>query len=224
LPFFELTFQSMVYYFVKRLVDVFGAAFGLIVFSPLLLLISFLIKLSSDGPVFVENSNRVGKGGKVFRMWKFRTMVKNSHELIRTDPKYKDLLQEYKKNSFKLDNDPRVTPLGRLLRRTSLDEIPQFLNVLFSEMSLIGPRAYYPDELEEQSKKHPQLKEFIDTALKVKPGMTGLWQVSGRSDVGFERRIQMDASYAKNRSVLVDLSILFRTPVAVFKGEGTEPK
>lgn len=142
----------MVYDFVKRVLDIIGALTGLIVFSPIFVLIPLLIKLTSEGPVFVENSDRVGKDEAIFRMLKFRTMVKNSHLLIRTDPKYRELLTMYKDNSFKLSNDPRVTPLGKILRRTSIDELPQFLNVLLGKMSLVGPRAYYPDELASQRK------------------------------------------------------------------------
>ncbi len=214
----------MIYDFVKRVLDIFGALFGLIVFSPILVLISLFIKLTSEGPVLVENSDRVGKDEVNFRMLKFRTMVKNSHLLIRTDPKYRELLTMYKNNSFKLTNDPRVTPLGKILRRTSIDELPQFVNVLLGQMSLVGPRAYYPDELASQRKKFPNCREFIEQSLTVKPGMTGLWQVSGRSEVGFERRIQMDADYAKSRSILLDFLILLRTPMAVFKGEGGSKK
>lgn len=214
----------MVYDFVKRVLDIIGALTGLIVFSPIFVLIPLLIKLTSEGPVFVENSDRVGKDEAIFRMLKFRTMVKNSHLLIRTDPKYRELLTMYKDNSFKLSNDPRVTPLGKILRRTSIDELPQFLNVLLGKMSLVGPRAYYPDELASQRKKFPHCREFVRQSLTVKPGMTGLWQVSGRSEIGFERRIEMDAAYARSKSILVDLSILLRTPIAVVKGEGGSKK
>ena len=210
----------MLYEFVKRCVDIFGSLVGLVLFSPFLLISAILIKITSDGSVFVEHSDRVGQDEKVFRMLKFRTMVKNSHNLIRTDPKYKELLNQYKQNSFKLANDPRITPIGKFLRRTSIDELPQFFNVLVGQMSLIGPRAYYPDELAEQKKNFPKCKEFIRRALSVKPGMTGLWQVSGRSEVGFEKRIEMDASYAQGKSLLLDLLILCKTPMAVLRGEG----
>ncbi len=210
----------MLYEFVKRCVDIFGSLVGLLLFSPVIVISAFLIKITSEGSVFVEHSDRIGQDEKVFRMLKFRTMVKNSHDLIRTDPKYKELLDQYKRNSFKLANDPRVTPVGRVLRRASIDELPQFLNVLVGQMSLVGPRAYYPDELAEQKDKFPSCKEFIKKALTVKPGMTGLWQVSGRSEVGFEKRIEMDASYAQRKSLLLDLLILCKTPKAVMKGEG----
>lgn len=224
MPFFSFWPRLMLYDFSKRLLDVVGALFGLILFSPILITAALLIKLSSSGPVFVEQAGRVGKGETIFRMWKLRTMIRNSHELLRTDPKYRQLLESYKRNSFKLSNDPRVTTIGKILRRTSIDEIPQFLNVLFGEMSLVGPRAYYPDELAEQRKKFPSSATFIKETLQVRPGMTGLWQVSGRSKIGFERRIKMDAYYAKKKSLSLDLLILAQTPAAVIKGEGTTAK
>jgi undecaprenyl-phosphate galactose phosphotransferase len=148
-------------------------------------------------------------------------MIANSHKLIRTDPKFKKLFEEYKKN-YKLDNDPRVTTIGKFLRKTSIDEFPQFFNVLKGEMSIVGPRAYYPDELEEQKKKFPGCEKLINEALKAKPGITGLWQVSGRSRLGFEKRIALDARYANARSLLLDLKIILKTPFAVINGEGTK--
>ncbi len=208
------------YQFLKRVLDILGSIVGIIIFSPLLLVASVLIKLTSEGPIFVEHSDRVGRDGKVFRMYKFRSMIKDAHILIRTDPKFRELYEEYKKNSFKLKEDPRVTSIGRVLRSTSIDEFPQLLNVLKGQMSLVGPRAYYPDELEENRKSYPKSAEFIDESLQVKPGMTGLWQVSGRSNVGFERRIEMDARYAHSYSLFMDLKILLKTPVALLHKDG----
>lgn len=162
----------------------------------------------------------MGKNNKIFRMYKFRTMVAGAHKLIRTDPKMKEVFEEYKKSSFKLKKDPRVTQLGKFLRKSSLDELPQFLNVLKSEMSLVGPRAFYPDELTENKKRYPQTLPDIEEALKVKPGITGLWQVSGRSKIGFTRRIKMDAHYARFHSLTLDLKILLKTPFVVLKRDG----
>ena len=210
----------MVYFFLKRVIDLVGASLGLLIFSPIMILAAIAIKLTSDGSVLVENSNRVGQKGETFRMYKFRSMIKDSHKLLRTDPKYKKLLEEYKGSNFKLGKDPRITPIGALLRKTSVDELPQFFNVLKNEMSLIGPRAYYPDELEEQSKKFPRCKELIETSLQAKPGITGLWQVSGRSRIGFEDRIKLDANYVRVKSFWLDLKILLQTPFAIWRGEG----
>ncbi len=210
----------MIYDFLKRVLDLAGALICLVILSPILIAALIAVRITSEGPILVELSNRVGKNSRFFRMYKFRSMIKDSHKLIRTDPKYKSLLDEYKNNSFKLKSDPRITSVGGFLRRFSIDELPQLLNVLKGDMSLIGPRALYPDELFEQKKKFPQCESMISQALSVRPGMTGLWQVSGRSKIGFEKRIEMDATYAKSRSLLLDLKILLKTPWAIFVGEG----
>ena len=147
-------------------------------------------------------------------------MIANAHTLLRTDPKLKKLYEEYKKSSFKLFDDPRVTPVGKFIRKHSIDEIPQFLNVLKGEMSIVGPRPYYKEELAEQEKKYPFTKDLIKEALTVKPGITGHWQVSGRSNVNFEKRIEMDAYYAKKRSILFDILILLKTPWIMVSGKG----
>lgn len=210
----------MIYDFLKRFFDLFGAIICLIILSPIIILALITIYLTSEGPILVEQSNRVGLRSRFFRMYKFRSMIKDSHKLIRTDPKYKKLLSQYKENSFKLKSDPRITSVGGFLRRFSIDELPQLINVIKGDMSLIGPRALYPDELFEQKKKFPQSESLITQALSVRPGMTGLWQVSGRSKIGFEKRIEMDATYAKSKSLFLDLKILLKTPWAIFVGEG----
>ena len=127
---------------------------------------------------------------------------------------------EYKKSGFKLKHDPRVTRVGHFIRKYSLDEIPQFLNVLKGDMSLVGPRAYYPDELNYQQKKYPQTRDSVKVVLSVKPGITGLWQVSGRSEINFDKRIKMDAIYAKRQSILYDFYIVAKTPAAMFSAKG----
>jgi lipopolysaccharide/colanic/teichoic acid biosynthesis glycosyltransferase len=118
-------------------------------------MVAIAIKLDSKGPVFADVPERVGQGGKKFKMYKFRSMIQNAHVLLRTDRRFKELYEEYKKSSYKLRNDPRITKVGKFIRKHSLDEIPQLFNVLKGEMSLVGPRAYYPDELENQQKEHP---------------------------------------------------------------------
>lgn len=210
----------MFYDLLKRILDVGGAILFLGILSPVIILAAILVKITSDGPLLVEHSDRIGENNKLFRMYKFRSMIKNSHQLIRNDPKFKKLLEEYKSNSFKLGKDPRITAVGTFLRRFSIDELPQLFNVLKGDMSLIGPRAYYRDELDEQKKRYPFCKENISVALSVKPGMTGLWQVSGRSKIGFEKRVELDSNYAKSKSLVLDLVILLKTPWAVFAGEG----
>ncbi|MCL4387186.1 sugar transferase [Patescibacteria group bacterium] len=205
---------------VKRSIDLTGSIFFLLLFSPLLLIAAVLIKMTSPGPVFADIPRRVGKNGKLFRLYKFRSMIVNAHRLMKTDPKFKNLYKVYKESSYKLYQDPRVTNIGRVIRRYSIDEMPQFINVFKGEMSIVGPRAYYQDELLEQQKKYPYTKELVKEVLKVKPGITGYWQVSGRSEVNFDKRIEMDAYYAKKRSILFDILIILKTPWAMISGKG----
>lgn len=206
--------------FIKRLVDIFGALILAIFFFPVCLVTAVCIKLDSEGPIFADTPERVGKGGRLFKMYKFRSMVQSAHTILRTDPKYHGLYEKYKKNSYKLAGDPRITRVGRFIRKHSIDEIPQLLNVLRGEMSLVGPRAYYPDELSEQQKKYPQTKNLIKIVLSTKPGITGAWQVSGRSEVNFDKRIAMDAEYTKKDSILYDMIIVLKTPYAMISGKG----
>jgi lipopolysaccharide/colanic/teichoic acid biosynthesis glycosyltransferase len=178
-------------------------------------------KLNPQGPIFVEWSDRVGKDGKVFRLLKFRSMVPNARYLQFNDPKYKQYLKEFKKNSFKIKDDPLRTKVGKFIVKYSIDETPQFINVIKGDMSLIGPRPYYPDELGEQKKKYPKSVPLIAKALSVRPGITGEWQVSGRSEVNFENRIEMDAHYAQRLNLWYDLKILFKTPFVMISGKGS---
>ena len=207
-------------YFLKRVIDIVGAIFLLILFLPLSLLISILIKIDSVGPVFADVPERIGEKGKKFKMYKFRSMINNAHFLLRTDPRFKKLFDEYKRSSYKLLNDPRVTNIGKFIRRHSIDEIPQLFNVLKGEMSIVGPRAYYPDELENQLSKYPHTKKLVTQVLSVKPGVTGLWQVTGRSEINFDKRITIDADYVKNMSLWNDLKIMLLTPVIMISGRG----
>lgn len=210
----------MKYTTLKRIFDIFVSVFILILFSPIILVTALAIKISSPGPIFADTPMRVGKNGKLFRMYKFRSMVKNAHEILVNSPKYMDLYKEYKKSGYKLKHDPRITPAGRFIRKHSIDEVPQFINVLRGEMSIVGPRAYYPDELRDQQKKYPNTQDAVKIVLSVRPGITGLWQVSGRSEINFDKRIQMDAGYAKKKSILYDLTIVARTPLAMISGKG----
>ena len=142
-------------------------------------------------------------------------MVAGADELLWKNPKYSSLRQEFSRRDWKLPNDPRVTRMGRILRRLSIDEFPQVFNVLQGEMSIVGPRAYRPQELVDQQKKYPGTKELIKKALTVKPGITGLWQVSGRNDVPFDKRVKIDAEYASRKSLWEDIMILLKTPKAM---------
>lgn len=209
--------RLMLYNFIKRLMDIAGSAFGLIILSPFLILISLAIKLDSPGPVMADTPMRAGRNGKLFKIYKFRSMVQNAHEILEKNPK---LLEEYKRNSYKIFNDPRVTHIGKFIRKYSVDEFPQFVNILKGEMSLVGPRAYYSYELEEQQKKYPESRKYVKVILSGKPGLTGVWQVTGRSEINFEKRVKMDADYIKRKSVIYDLWIILKTIPAVISGRG----
>lgn len=198
--------------FFKRIVDIVVAGVGGLLISPLLLLIALLIKLDSPGPVFYFQ-DRLGKDGRRFKVVKFRTMYGDGEEvlakLLTQNP---ELRAEYELN-HKLRNDPRVTRLGRILRTFSLDELPQLWNVLKGEMSLVGPRAYLPREL-------PKMSGAEKIILKVLPGITGIWQVSGRNNVTFQDRLSMDIYYVRNWSIWLDLYILARTIWVVLTRKG----
>ncbi len=212
--------KNIFYKFGKRLMDIIFSILLLVVFFPIIVLIMVAIKLDSKGPILADTPRRVGKNGKLFKMYKFRSMVENAHEILRENPKYSKLYNVYKKGSYKLKDDPRITAVGRFIRKHSLDEIPQALNILRGEMSLVGPRAYYPDELRDQQKKYPHTIDSVKIVLSVKPGVTGFWQVSGRSEINFDKRIEMDASYVRKRSLLYDLWIIAKTPWAMITGRG----
>lgn len=198
----------------KRIIDLAIALILAILFLPLWVLIPVLIKIDSRGRV-IFSQPRVGKGGKLFGILKFRSMVMGADELLWKDPKFSSLREEFSRRDWKLPNDPRITRAGRILRRLSFDEFPQVFNVLRGEMSIVGPRAYRPQELVDQQKKYPGTGELIKKALTVKPGITGLWQVSGRNDVPFDKRVLIDAEYAGRKSLGEDVKILLRTPMAM---------
>lgn len=208
------------YNFLKRLLDTSAGIALLIVLSPIMILTAIAIKVDSNGPVFADTPLRAGKGGKPFRLYKFRSMIPNAQDLLMKDPRMKKLFEEYKKNNYKLKNDPRVTRVGSFIRKHSIDEFPQLFNILGGTMSLVGPRPYYQFEIEEQIKKYPHLKEEIEMMHTVLPGATGEWQVSGRSEIDFEKRIKMDAQYARRKNILDDVKILIKTPLAVISGKG----
>lgn len=209
----------MFYDFSKRFLDIIGSLAGMVILFPVFLITAISIRLDSKGPIMADTPMRIGKNGELFKMYKFRSMVVGAWDLLQKNP---DLLKKYKRNSYKLEihEDPRITRVGRFIRKTSIDELPQLLNILKGEMSLVGPRAYYPFELEEQQRKYPKSREFVKIILSSKPGLTGLWQVSGRSDINFDARVEMDAIYVQRRSVLYDLYLVLRTIPAVLTGRG----
>jgi len=218
--------KDNIYYEVaKRLIDIVLSILLLIIFSPLMLITAVIIKLTSSGPIFVERTNkhmkRMGKNGKLFRLYKFRSMMVKADVLEKTDPKFRQVyLEKHSGGCYKPKNDIRVTPIGKYIRRHSIDELPQLVNVLKGEMSIVGPRPYLPDELEEQQKKFKGTEGYVKEMLTVKPGITGFWQVSGRSDVNFDKRIEMDAYYARRKSLVLDLLVLLKTPWVMISGQG----
>jgi len=215
----------MFYDFVKRTIDIVGSLLLIIIFSPVMFITSLAIKISSKGPVLVEPNNshmkRVGKDGKIFRLYKFRSMMVMADRLLETDPKYRAAhIERHTRGNYKIMNDPRITNVGKFIRKYSIDETPQFFNVLKGEMSIVGPRPYLPEELQEQTAKFPGTDKYVKKMHKAKPGITGYWQVTGRSDVKFDKRIAMDAYYAEKRSIWLDILILLKTPWAMLSGKG----
>jgi exopolysaccharide biosynthesis polyprenyl glycosylphosphotransferase len=192
----------------KACLDYAFASVTLIVLSPLLLVVALLVALDSPGPVLYRR-RVLGRGGQEFDALKFRTMYLDGNEILDCFPE----LQAELKANHKLKNDPRVTPIGRLLRKYSLDEFPQFLNVLLGQMSVVGPRMISPVEKEKYGKMKMNL-------LTVKPGITGLWQISGRSDLSFEDRVRLDMTYIRNYSLWLDVMIILKTIPAALKGRG----
>jgi lipopolysaccharide/colanic/teichoic acid biosynthesis glycosyltransferase len=206
----------MLYEAAKRSADILGALVGLFLFGFPTALAAVAIAIESPGSPFFSQE-RVGKGGKLFKMYKLRSMVRDAEEVLKAD---KEMLERYVNGSYKLENDPRVTKVGKIIRRFSLDEVPQFINILKGEMSLVGPRAYKGDELAYQQEKYPETTYQIKWIFTVKPGLTGPWQVAGRSAVPFQKRLKIDAHYAKERSLLEDMKIVIKTPFAVARGSG----
>lgn len=195
----------------KRAVDACGAAVLLLLAAPLLLVIALVVSI--DGGPVLFGHRRIGRDGAVFRCWKFRTMILDAEPCLEEYLSHHgDALEEWQRER-KLAFDPRITPIGRFLRRSSLDELPQLWNVLVGEMSLVGPRPVTEAELASYGSVAPLY-------LAVRPGITGLWQISGRNDVGYAARVALDARYVETRSLLLDLRILVRTAGAVLAGRG----
>jgi len=195
----------------KRVMDVFGAVLLGLIFAPFIACISVMMSVE-NGPIIYRH-RRIGRDGRVFDCLKFRTMVPDADKVLRDLlDRHPELRAEWLRD-HKLKNDPRITAVGRFLRRTSLDELPQLWNVIRGDMSLVGPRPVVREELARYGR---QLAAY----LSVTPGLTGLWQATGRNDINYRRRVAMDVYYVRNQSLLLDLYILFRTPRVVFAGGG----
>ena len=194
------------YEFFKRLIDILCSMSALIVLAPILLVVSILIKIESKGPI-IFSQERVGLNNKKFKMYKFRSMVVNAEAMKEKLEKQ----NERKGPMFKIKNDPRVTKIGRFMRRTSIDELPQLINILKGEMSIVGPRPSLPKEV-------IQFEPWMIERLKVKPGLTCYWQVQGRDDIEFEDWMKLDVKYVKDRNFILDIKLIFKT-FFVFLGD-----
>lgn len=198
--------------FIKRSFDIISSGLGLIILSPLFLILIICVKLGSKGPAFYGHK-RIGKNGKAFKVWKFRSMVVDQRPLeeILTP----EQLEEWKRD-FKITNDPRVTKVGKILRKTSLDELPQLWNIFIGQMSVVGWRPILNEELERYTKEEKEL------LLKVRPGLTGYWASHGRSNTSYEDRIKMELYYPYKRSLWLDIRILWHTAIGVFRSDGAK--
>lgn len=206
----ELVNDNKIYLILKRTMDVIGSILGIIFLSWLFILIGILIKLEDPrGPILFKQT-RVGKNGKEFTMYKFRSMVSNAEDLLDSLLPY----NEVEGAMFKIKDDPRVTKVGKFIRKTSLDELPQLFNVLKGDMSLVGPRPPLPREIKEYTNYDKQ-------RLLVTPGCTGLWQVSGRNDLGFNEMVELDLKYIKERSLLLDIKIILKTIIIMIFPKGS---
>lgn len=201
--------KGILYETTKRIIDILGSLIGLILLSPVFLITAIAIKLDSKGPVFFAHK-RLGKNGKIIKMYKFRTMYVGAEDMLNSLSE--EQKKEFEKN-FKLKDDPRVTKIGDKLRKTSLDELPQLFNILIGNMSIVGPRPI----VEREIKKYGPYGKYL---LLIKPGLTGLWQVSGRSDVDYDDRVKLDMKYILNRSTWFDIKIIFKTVGVVFHRTG----
>lgn len=199
----------------KRVFDIVCSIVGCLMIIPVAIFIKIAYLLSGDYKSIIYSQKRIGLNGKEFNFYKFRSMVPNADQVLeKLLRENKEIAEEYRINK-KLENDPRITKVGNFLRKTSLDELPQFINVIKGDMSIIGPRPYLPREKKD-------MKEYYDIVIKAKPGLTGLWQVSGRSDVSFEKRLELDEEYEKIKGLKTDSKIFFRTFSAVFGKKGAK--
>lgn len=202
-----------IYKISKRAIDILASIVGLIILCPLIVIVFIANKLGKDdGPIFFVQK-RIGENGKLFRLYKFRTMVVDADKILmkklRTDKEFREKYLNYRK----IENDERITKIGNFLRKTSLDEFPQFINVIKGEMSLVGPRPYL-------NREKKDMENYYDYIIKCKPGITGLWQISGRNKNTFKERLKLDLEYYNNRGVWYDIKIVFKTVLSVFKKEG----
>ena len=209
------TIRLGLYLIIKRLFDIIGSLIGLVFLLPIALIVKICYMCNGDFKSVFFNQKRIGKHGKEFKFFKFRTMVKNADEvLFKMLEENEELREEYRINK-KLKDDPRITKVGKVLRKTSVDELPQLINVFLGQMSIIGNRPYLPREKEDMG-------EYFDDILKTKPGLTGYWQVSGRSNCTFEERLKLEKYYSEHFGLMMDIKIFFKTFYVVLLRKGAD--
>lgn len=191
--------RKIMYLILKRIIDIVGSIIGIILASPILLVTAILIKRESKGNIIFAQ-NRVGLNGKEFKMYKFRSMVDNAEELKKKLEEKNEMIGPM----FKMKNDPRITKVGRFIRKTSIDELPQLINVLKGEMSLVGPRPSLPSEVK-------KFETWMKKRLEAKPGLTCYWQVSGRNNISFEEWMKLDVNYVNHRNIMIDAKLILKT-------------
>ena len=206
--------KHYMYSFIKRIFDIICGLLGIIILLPISIIVKICYMLSGDFHSIFLCQKRIGKNGKEFNFYKFRTMVPNADDMLVELLKDKKLAKEYSINK-KLAHDPRITKVGKYLRKLSLDELPQFINVLLGNMAMIGNRPYLPREKDDMGK-------YFKDIVKTKPGITGYWQVSGRSDISFKQRLKLESYYSKNQSLKLDIKIFIKTFSVVIFGKGAE--
>ena len=211
----KVSYKKITYLFIKRFFDILISTIGLLLLIPITIFVKIAYICSGDFTSILFVQKRIGKDGKLFNFYKFRSMVPNADEvLFRTLELDKIMAEEYNTNK-KLKNDPRVTKVGRLIRKLSIDEFPQFINIFLGEMTLIGNRPYLPREKKDMGK-------YYEDIIKTKPGLTGYWQVSGRSNTTFEKRLKLEKEYSEQASASLDIKIFFKTFKVVLFGKGAE--
>ena len=209
-----ITINNLFYSIIKRTFDILVGILGVLILLPVSIIVKIINLINKDyAPIFYSHV-RIGKNGKDFKLYKFRSMVPNADEVLKEMLKDKSIAEEYNKNK-KLQNDPRITKVGKFLRKTSLDEIPQFINILKGDMSLIGNRPYLPREKKDMGK-------YYEDIIKTKPGLTGYWQVSGRSDISFKNRLKLEKYYSEHCGIKMDIKIFFKTFKVVLFGSGAK--
>lgn len=209
----EIISTKRLYLIIKRIFDIICSSLGILITSPIFIITAILIKIEDKGPIFFVQK-RIGKDGKIFNLYKFRSMIKNADEVLENMLKDPNKKKEYKRK-MKLDDDPRITKIGKFIRKTSIDELPQLINVLKGEMSLIGNRPYLPREKKDMG-------TYYQDIIKTKPGITGYWQTSGRNELLFQERCKLESYYSNNMGFKIDIKIFFLTFYVVLLKKGAE--